>query len=153
MNMKIPKGQDATLSVQEESIREKFESFPDKIQSSLLQLRDFVREVAKECDLGSIDESLEWGELSYSVKGGSPIRIGWRTKSPDEYCVFFHCQTTLVETFKEIYGDLFAYEGKRAIVLELSKPVPVKELKHCISLALRYHKRKHLPLLGAFSAE
>jgi len=136
----------------EDSIKVKFDSFPDAIQASLLQLRQFVLEVAKECDLGSVHESLKWGELSYSVKGGSPIRIGWQSKSPDEYCVFFHCQTTLVETFKEIYGDLFAYEGRRAIVLQLSNPVPVEELKHCISLALRYHKRKHLPLLGAFSS-
>jgi len=137
----------------EVSIEEKFESFPDKIQSSLMRLRELVLEVAKECGLGSVDESLKWGELSYSVKGGSPIRTGWRSKCPDEYCIFFHCQTTLVETFKEIYGDLFMYEDNRAIVLQLSKPLPVKELKHCVSLALLYHKRKHLPLLGAFAAD
>lgn len=135
------------------AIKEKFESFPKEIQSELMRLREFILEVAEECELGAVEESLKWGELSYSVKGGSPTRIGWRPNSPEEYCLFFHCQTTLVETFKEIYGDLFAYEGNRAIVLKRSEEVPLKELKHCIGLALRYHKRKHLPLLGAFSLE
>lgn len=132
-------------------ITEKFRAYPDEIQSSLMQLRELIISVAKEYEFGSVEESLKWGELSYCVKGGSAIRIGWSPKSPDNYCVFFHCQTTLVETFKEIYGELFSYEGKRAIVLEFSKAIPEQELKHCISLALQYHKRKHLPLLGAFS--
>lgn len=135
------------------AIKEKFESFPKEIRSELMRLREFILEVAKECELGSVEESLKWGELSYLAKGGSPIRIGWRPKSPDEYCLFFHCQTALVETFKEIYGDLFAYEGNRAILLQRSKTVPIEELKHCVRLALRYHKRKHLPLLGAFASE
>ena len=133
------------------ALKEKFESFPDEIRPSLVQLRGLILEVAKECELGPVAESLKWGELSYSVRRGSPIRIGWRAKSPEEYCVFFHCQTSLVATFKEIYGDLFSYEGSRAIVLRRAASLPTTELKHCISLALRYHSRKHLPLLGAFS--
>ena len=137
----------------EASIREKFESSPSEVQSSLMLLRELIVSVAEEYDLGSVEESLKWGELSYCVKRGSAIRIGWRPKSPDKCYVFFHCQTNLIETFKEIYGELFLYEGKRAIVLEHSKVGPVKELRHCIGLALQYHKRKHLPLLGASTAE
>jgi hypothetical protein len=105
--------------------------------------------MAKEYDLGSVEESLKWGELSFCVNGGIAIRIGWREKSPDKCFVFFHCQTSLIETFKEIYGELFAYEGKRATILDRSKVGSVKELKHCLGLALQYHKLKHLPLLGA----
>lgn len=130
-------------------IREKYDSFPADIQPSLLQLRELIISVAKEYDLDSVEESLKWGELSFCVKGGSAIRIGWREKSPDKCFVFFHCQTSLIETFKEIYGELFAYESKRAIILDRSKMESVKELKHCLGLALEYHKLKHLPLLGA----
>jgi len=133
----------------EATIREKFESFPEEIQPSLMRLRTLIVGVAKEYDLGPVAESLKWGELSFCVKGGSAVRIGWREKSPDKCYVFFHCQTSLLETFKEIYGDLFLYEGKRAIVLDRSKTEPTQELKHCIGLALQYHKLKHLPLLGA----
>lgn len=137
------------MTFTETSIGEKYSSFPDEIQTSLLQLRELIISVAKEYDLGSVEETLKWGELSYGVKGGSAIRIGWREKSPDQCVIFFHCQTSLVETFKEIYGELFIYEGKRAIVLDRSKVASTKELKHCIGLALQYHKLKHLPLLGA----
>ncbi|PCI74713.1 MAG: hypothetical protein COB20_14725 [SAR86 cluster bacterium] len=132
----------------EATIREKFESYPDEIQPSLMRLRELIASVAKEYDLGAVEESLKWGELSYCVKGGSAIRTGWRPKSPDKIFVFFHCQTKLIETFNEIYGELFSYEGKRAIVLKRSETGSVQELKHCIGLALRYHKLKHLPLLG-----
>ena len=114
-----------------------------------MQLRKLIISVAKEYDLGAVEESLKWGELSYCVRGGSAIRIGWRLKTPDKCYVFFHCQTTLIETFKEIYGELLSYEGKRAIVLNLSKLEAKQELKHCIGLALQYHRLKHLPLLGA----
>ena len=133
----------------EATIKEKYDSFPDAIQSSLMQLRELIISVAKEYELGSVEESLKWGELSYGVNGGSAIRLGWRSKSPEKCFVFFNCQTSLVETFKEIYGDLFLYEGKRAIALQRSRIGSVKELEHCIGLALQYHKLKHLPLLGA----
>lgn len=129
-------------------LKEKFESYPDEVRWPLLLLRELIIDVAKEYDLGSVEESLKWGELSYCVKGGSAIRIGWRANSPEKCLVFFHCQTTLIETFKEIYGELFSYEGKRAIILDRSRLEAAQELKHCIGLALRYHKLKHLPLLG-----
>ena len=56
--------------------------------------------------------------------------------------MYFHCQTTLVDTFKEIFRDDFKFEGNRAIVFEKTDQVPVKELRHCISLALTYHLNK-----------
>ena len=133
----------------EAMLKQKFESYPDDVRQSLMGLRELILSVANEYDLGPVEESLKWGELSYCVKGGSAIRIGWRPKTPDKCFVFFHCQTTLIETFKEIYGELFSFEGKRAIVLDRSKPGSGQELEHCIGLALQYHKLKHLPLLGA----
>ena len=36
----------------------------------------------------------------------------------------------------------------RAIVFDETDELPVDELKYCILLALRYHRVKHLPLLG-----
>lgn len=49
----------------------------------------------------------------------------------------------------ELYPDTFEFEGNRAIVLRETTELPVAPLKHCISLALTYHRRKKLPLLGA----
>jgi len=60
----------------------------------------------------------------------------------------FHCRTRLVDTFKELYRDIFKYEGNRAIVIDEDDEIATNELKHCISLSLTYHRRKHLPVLG-----
>ena len=63
--------------------------------------------------------------------------------------MFFHCRTSLVATFRELYMEKFTFEGDRAIVFHENDEIPIDELKHCISLALTYHRRKHLPMLGA----
>ena len=63
--------------------------------------------------------------------------------------MYFNCKTTLVATFKEIYGDIFTYEGNIAIVFTMAQVIPLQELLHCISMSLRYKKIKHLALLGA----
>lgn len=129
-------------------VKRKFESIPENIRLPLLSIRQAIFEIAKADNIGDIEETLKWGEPSYLAKGGSTVRINWQSKSPQNFAVYFQCQTTLVETFKEIYGDLFNYEGKRAIVFNVSDELPMKALTHCISMALRYHKIKHLPLLG-----
>mgnify|MGYP003144441943 CR=1 FL=1 len=67
---------------------------------------------------------------------------------PEHIAVYFKCTSKLVPTFKSLYKDKFNFEGNRAIVFQLKDKIPVKELKHCIALALTYHKIKHLPLLG-----
>lgn len=43
---------------------------------------------------------------------------------------------------REIYRNKFKYEGNRSIVFSENDDVPVKELGHCISLALTYHLNK-----------
>lgn len=74
--------------------------------------------------------------------------MGWKEKAPDQYAVYFKCTSKLVPTFREVYGDTFRYEKNWAILLAVDEAVPVKALKACITLALTYHRVKHLPLLG-----
>ncbi|MCU6707279.1 DUF1801 domain-containing protein [Paenibacillus sp. J5C_2022] len=127
-----------------------FESYPVQIRTKLLFLRQLVFQTASETDeIEIVEETLKWSEPSYVTKFGSTLRIGWQKNNPHHYAMYFHCQTKLVETFKEIFGDLFRYEGNRAILFHENDPLPVDELKQCILLTLTYHKRKHLPLLGA----
>lgn len=131
-------------------IEKKFQSYPDDIREKLVFLRQLIIETATESNkINSLEESLKWGEPGYSVKGGSTIRIDWKSSAPKQYSMYFHCKTKLVDTFKEIYPDTFCYEGNRAINFQIDEAIPVKQLKHCISLSLNYHKIKHLPLLGA----
>ena len=129
-------------------VKKKFESIPENIRQPLLSIRQAIFDIVESDKIGDIEETLKWGEPSYLVKGGSTVRINRQSKSSQKFAVYFHCQTTLIETFKEIHGDLSTYEGNRAIVFNASDELPMKALKHCLSMALRYHKIKHLSLLG-----
>lgn len=131
------------------SIKHKFETYPEDIAVLLHRIRDLIFSVAKQDGISEITETLKWGEPSYTSNIGSAIRFDWKAKSPQQYCIYFNCQTSLIETFKEVYGDVFEYEGNRAIVFKTDQALPVKELSHCLSMALRYKKIKHLELLGA----
>ena len=126
-----------------------FRRYPKRMREKLLFLRKLVLDTASETDgVGPVEETLKWGEPSYVTKTGSTVRMGWKETSPHQYAMYFHCQTKLVDTFKEFYRGKFRFEGNRAIVFEEDDKVPIDELKHCISLSLTYHRRKHLPMLG-----
>lgn len=134
-------------TIMPDAVAQTFAHYPVAIRASLLHLRHLILTVAE--PLGACEESLKWGEPSYRVKQGSTVRISAIAKRPEYYGLYFHCQTSLVPTFKTIYGDLFDYEVDRAIVFHHSTPLPEQPLLHCIELALTYHKVKHLPHLGA----
>jgi len=114
-----------------------------------LGLRDLVYTTAHRLGIEQdLVEMLKWGEPSYVCKKGSTLRMGWKESNPEFYRVFFHCQTTLVETFREVYPDAFTYEGNRAIRLRMGDDIDLGKLGHCVELTLRYHLIKDLPLLG-----
>lgn len=126
-----------------------FKNYPKGVQQKLVRLRKLILETANEIDsIDELEETLKWGEPSYLAKKSSTIRIDWKKSKPEQYAMYFKCTSKLVETFKIIYGDVFTYEGNRAIVFKLKDKIPVAELKHCISMALTYHQIKNLPLLG-----
>ncbi|WP_286923131.1 MULTISPECIES: DUF1801 domain-containing protein [Lysinibacillus] len=126
-----------------------FKQYPEHIQSKLLILRQLIMDTAKEIEnLNHVEETIKWGEPSYITKKGSTIRIGWKQSRPDQYAMYVNCNTKLIDTFKEVYKELFNYEGSRAIVFAVNDEIPINELKQCIALALTYHTRKHLPMLG-----
>ena len=126
-----------------------FNNYPEEMRENLLLLRKLVIETAEETDsVKSLEETLKWGEPSYLTKGGSTIRMGWKKSKPDQYAIYFNCNTKLVDTFKERYKNEFKYEGNRAIVFNKNDIIPVNELKHCILLSLTYHSIKNLPMLG-----
>lgn len=129
-------------------IKERFDEYPQSALIRLEALRSLIFKVANNLELGEVEESLKWGEPSYCTKMGTPIRMDWKLKSPNHYYLFFHCQTRLIDTFRELYGEELEFQGNRAIVLSLSKPLPEVAIQHCLALALTYKQRKHLPLLG-----
>ncbi len=130
------------------AVKDKFESYPEGARVSLIKIRAAIFELSGEAHIDKIVESLKWGEPSYASKHGSAVRLGWQAKFPDHVSVYFNCNTILVETFKEVYKGFFEFCGNREIKLPVSESIPMTQLMSCISLSLRYHKIKHLPMLG-----
>ena len=123
-----------------------FENYPDEVRDKLLLIRNLIIDTAKEApEIKNLEETLKWGEPSYLTKHGSTVRVDWKAKKPDQYAVYFKCTSKLVPTFKKIYGDLFTFEGDRAIVFKMDEDIPVTQLKNCIRTALEYHRRKNKP--------
>jgi len=131
------------------AVKEKFKAYPVDVAGYLHQIRDLIYYVAAQENIDELTETLKWNEPSYLCKTGSTIRFDWKSHQPEQVCVYFNCKTQLVDTFKEIHGSLFTFSGNRAIVLDLSQPIPTKALAQCLSMALRYKQLKHAPLLGA----
>jgi hypothetical protein len=144
--MKRPAGKGASGSRRADSaVAAMFESYPKPVKAKLLALRKLILDTAKKTrGVGAIEEALKWGQPSYLTsesKSGSTIRIDQVKAVPDQYAVYFHCQTNLVETFRELYPD-FSYSGNRAILLDAKAKLPEAELRHCVALALTYHSSK-----------
>ena len=131
--------------IQARDVAAVFDGYPPKPRRRLLEVRALIFETAKATEgVGEIEEALRWGEPAYltpETKSGSTIRLGWKASTTRQVRVHFHCQTTLVETFREHFADL-VFEGSRSLVLEVDRPIPRAPLQICIAEALTYHLNK-----------
>ena len=120
-----------------------FEAYPAPTRRRLLRLRQLIFDTAAKAGVGRLEETLRWGEPAYvtTTGGGSTIRIDRRRKDPKQYAMYFHCRTSLVDTFRTAFPDTFTFEGNRAIVFDEGDRVPVRELAVCIETALTYHRK------------
>ena len=134
--------------IESDEVKKLMEGYPEGVSAKLRQIRQLIVETAEGAGMEKLLETTKWGEPSYVCKQGSTIRMDWKERTPDHYYLFFICSTRLVETFKFMLGDELRFEGDRAILLNLSDPVPESVLRRCLLLALNYHKVKHLPMLG-----
>ncbi|MBX2836041.1 MAG: DUF1801 domain-containing protein [Gammaproteobacteria bacterium] len=117
---------------------------PSSTAQALLQLRTYIFDTAQEhSDIGELSEVLRWGELSYLTEAtGAGTMIRLAVNKQGEPALFFHCGTSLIESYRAQYTHIFKFEGNRALVI----PEPVQdyeaELKHCIYQALTYKLKK-----------
>jgi hypothetical protein len=122
-----------------------FGAYPKPVRARLLALRRLIFDTARRTKgVGALQETLKWGQPGYltaETKSGSTIRIDRVKSAASQYAVYFHCQTDLVETFRELYPEL-NYGGNRCIVLDAKQDVPEPALRHCVALALTYHLKK-----------
>jgi hypothetical protein len=123
-----------------------FAAYPANIRAKLKVLREIIFETAETIDsVGAIEETLKWSQPSYltaETGSGSTIRIGRVKPDDDRIAMYFHCQTDLVETFREFYPTQMEYGGNRSILFDAAAKIPKKALRHCVGLALTYHTRK-----------
>ncbi len=120
-----------------------FNAYPKPLQAKLLALRRLIFKTAKATKgVGALQETLKWGQPSYltpETKSGSTIRIDQVKSTANQYAVYFHCQTDLVETFRELYPTQLSFGGNRSILLNAKDALPQAALRHCMALALTYH--------------
>lgn len=121
-----------------------FRAYPSALRSRLMFLRSLILDVASKTDgVGVLEETLRWGQPSYLTAGsgsGSLIRIDAVKSEPGAYAMYFHCQTSLVPTFRAMYPDTFRFDGNRGLVFRDGDHLPELELRHCIEMALTYHR-------------
>ncbi|EMF4351863.1 DUF1801 domain-containing protein [Providencia rettgeri] len=119
-----------------------FGSYPIQYQKVLLMIRELIfRTAAENKKVGTITETLKWGQPSYQTietGSGTTIRIGRFNQS--SVALFVHCQTTLIDSFRTLFPEL-NYLKNRAIILDINEALPIKELAICIEMALTYKLR------------
>lgn len=126
-------------------LTEKLSTYEGVMATRIQQLRDLIIDTARSLGIEQLEETVKWGEPAFVTARGSTFRLDARG---DQYCVFFHCQSRLVPTFRKVFGDVFTFDGDRAIVFEADEEPPEAELRRCFAAALRYHDVKQLPELG-----
>jgi hypothetical protein len=122
-----------------------FADYSAGVRRKLLVLRELIFDTAAATEgVGKLQETLRWGEPSYlTTASGSRSTVRINAKgSGGQYAMYVHCQTNLIETFRERYPGKFMFEKNRAIVFDNGDAVPTDELRHCIALALTYRDRK-----------
>lgn len=128
------------------AVKAVFEASPPPVREQLLRLRALILETAAATPgVGRIAETLKWGQPSYltpETRSGTTIRIDAVKDAPGQVALYVHCQTSLVERFRELYPDDLTCEGNRAVLLDVARPLPTEPLRHCIALALTYHRGK-----------
>ncbi len=143
-------------AIADSNVANVFAAYPGNIREKLMTLRAMILETATRIDgVGPIEETLKWGQPSYLTTEsgtGSTIRIDRVKSDDDRVAMYFHCQTDLVATFRELYPEQMEYGGNRSILFDAKAKIPEKALRHCIGLALTYHARKTSSVKTAGSA-
>ena len=128
---------DAELAFADPAVAAVFQEYSREMRAKLMRLRQLIFDTASVTDgVGEIEETLKWGQPAYVTsksKSGSTIRVG--SVKPDglQYAMYFHCQTNLVTTFREIYPVTFRYDGNRAILFKPNDRFDEDALRHCCS--------------------
>jgi hypothetical protein len=129
-----------------DDVRTAFEAFGPDVRGRLMDIRALIFDRAGDDPaIGAITETLKWGEPAYLTEqsgSGSTIRLGCPRGRSDSVALYFNCRTTLVGDFRMAFGDMFEFEGSRAVFLPIAGPLPREPLVQMLGLAMTYHLRR-----------
>ena len=135
------------IPFRDSSVQTVFRAYPGPVRKPLLALRALIFELADETEgCGQIRECLKWGQPAYlteNPKSGTTIRIDAGRDNPNVYAIFFHCQTRMIATLRDLYEDELIFDGNRAIRMTADNPPPEEIIRHCLAMALTYHLKPH----------
>ncbi|MFK7887739.1 MAG: DUF1801 domain-containing protein [Gammaproteobacteria bacterium] len=126
------------------SIAAAYGRYPATARKRLMQLRKLIFQTASEVGgVGAIEECLRWGQPTYlttASDSGSMLRLHWAESLGQHVGLYVHCQTALVEEFRERY-PAFKYHGNRALLIPIGGRLARDEIADCMALALMYRLR------------
>lgn len=130
---------------QSKKVEAAFERTPPSIRKRLHLIRRLILDVAsKTPGVGRVEETLKWDSPSYltsETQSGTTIRIDRIGSESTKYGIFVHCQSNVVNEFRQKVSTPLEFDGTRGIILDAKEKVP-EELNYFIYLALTYHLRK-----------
>lgn len=141
-----PKSAGVSRRFENAAVKAAFAAYPPRLRAKLMHLRALIFQTAASTPhVGALTETLKWSQPSYLTAqsgSGTTIRIDRVKSAPDRYAMYFHCQTDLVATFRQLYPQNFTYGGNRSVLFATGDTIDRAALSHCIALALTYHSRK-----------
>lgn len=138
-----------TPPIPSQEVASVYKNLPEDARACLLHIRTEIFKLAAETpDIGSIEESLKWGEVSYATvtpKTGTPVRLSYRPKL-NKCLMLVHCGTSLIDDFKQQHTENIEFEKNRAVVFSPKSPLPDDILRSFLKTAFTYHSRKKASL-------
>lgn len=122
-----------------------FDAYPAVIRDWLLAIRALIVDTAMvRDDIGTLEETLKWGQASYLTKRpktGTTIRIDRDKSGAGDVALFVNCQSSLISDWRAMFPDL-VFGGDRSVHFSVDTPLPEAAIRQMITMALTYHSAK-----------
>lgn len=113
-----------------------------KLQTLINLVRATGSKLQPVAESGGLVETTKWGQVSFlpaKTRVGTTVRVDQHDEQ--HVALYVHCQTNLVDTYKTLFPEL-CFAGNRAVLFDINKALPKKEVKVMVEAALLYHLNK-----------
>ena len=104
--------------------------------------RAVFQDAAKQADVGTLEESLKWGQPAWRParpRTGSTLRLFWTPSRATVMQVFVDCKTDLAARMQTLYPDL-CNDGRRRLEINIADALPEQGLAHLAQMTFTYHR-------------